>query len=120
MRHLANSKATSSCAFNSRVLSSRQGKAVVSMGMLNLRQRQTVKAMNKINLAAAEKAVTLAYFQCELANNPELERHIKAAVDLRQQLRQGAASLPAVIDLSRFDAETAELLSAFILAVSGC
>lgn len=76
--------------------------------------------MKKLNLTAADKAVTLAYFQCELANNPELERHIKAAVDLRRQLRQGAVSLPAVIDLSRFDAETAELLSAFILSVSGC
>lgn len=120
MRHFANSKATSSCAFNSRVLSSRQGKTVVSTGVLNLRQRRKDKIMNKLNLAAADKAVTLAYFQCELANNPELERHIKAAADLRQRLRQGAASLPAVIDLSRFDDETAELLSAFILAVSGC
>ena len=43
MRRIVNSKATSSCAFNPRVLSSRQGKAVVSTGVLNLRQRQMVK-----------------------------------------------------------------------------
>lgn len=68
---------------------------------------------------ADARSAILAYFSRHLAENPALEEHIKAAVDLRQQLRQGAASPPAVIDLSRFDAETAELLTAFILAVRG-
>lgn len=75
--------------------------------------------MKKQNTAADEKSAIFAYFARTLAENPALEEHIKAAVDLRQQLRQGAASLPAVIDLSRFDAETAPLAAAFILAARG-
>lgn len=75
--------------------------------------------MQKTDTAAAEKAVILAYFQRELANNPELEQHIKAAVDLRNKLRSGTAALPADIDIRFLDDDTAQLFSAFVIAARG-
>ena len=64
-------------------------------------------------------SVALSYYGQALANNPELERLIKLAQQLRQQYRSGLLFLPADADLSGMDAETAEIAAAFLLAVRG-
>lgn len=70
-------------------------------------------------LDADVKSAILAYYGQSLAKNPELERTLKLAKQLRQQYRSGLLSVPKEIDLSGMDAETAEITAAFLLAVRG-
>lgn len=68
---------------------------------------------------ADAKSAILAYYRQALSFNPEQERLIKLAQQLRQQYRSGLLSVPKEIDLSGMDAETAEIAAAFLLAVRG-
>ena len=77
-----------------------------------------VKTVMK-NLDKNAQGVDLAIIRRILANNPEQERLIKLAQQLRQQYRSGLLSLPADADLSGMDAETAEIAAAFLLAIRG-
>lgn len=68
---------------------------------------------------ADEKSAILAYYGQALANNPEQERLIKLAQQLRYELRSGLVSVPKEVDLSGMDEETAAITAAFLLAVRG-
>lgn len=61
----------------------------------------------------------LAIFGHILAHRPDLERFLKYAQQLQQDYRDGRLCVPADIDLSTMDEETAAAAAALILFVRG-
>lgn len=54
-----------------------------------------------------------------LAHNPDLERFLKMARQLRQGYQDGELSIPSDIDLTAMDTETAAAAAALILFARG-
>ena len=64
-------------------------------------------------------SVNVAYIATVLAHNPDLERLLRLARQLNEGYRSGSVRVPAELDLSGYDDNTAELLAAFTLAITG-
>ena len=76
--------------------------------------------MKKFVLSPTDaQSVNVAYLATVLAHNPHLERFLKHAQQLQQDYRDGRLCVPADIDLSTMDEETAAAAAALILFVRG-
>lgn len=68
---------------------------------------------------ADDESVNVAYMATVLANNPDLQRFLEYVRQLQQEYRSGRLCVPADIDLSTMDDETAAAAAALILYVRG-
>ena len=65
------------------------------------------------------QGVDLAIIGHILAHRPDLQRFFDFLEQLRQDYRSGLVSVPADLDLSDLDPDTAALVVAFVYAIKG-
>ena len=65
------------------------------------------------------RGLDLAIIGHILAHRPDLQRFFDQLRQLRQEYRSGLVSVPAEIDLSGLDPDTAALAAAFVFAIKG-
>jgi len=74
--------------------------------------------MEKLIFSDAQ-SVDVAYVATVLANNPDLQRFFEYVRQLRHEYGSGQLCVPAVIDLTGYDPDTAAAAAALVMAVKG-
>lgn len=72
-----------------------------------------------MNTKQTSRGLDLAIIGHILAHRPDLQRFFDDLQQLRQDYRSGLVSVPADLDLTGLDPDTAALAAAFVFAIKG-